>query len=860
MYTHPEKASRLPNRRGSHRALAPGGEHHGARRQATRCNALRVSLALSVCLASSFGTCAALLAQPMRPQPDIHAFDGQPIVEIHYAGTFLAPDTLRHYLFGLDTGESPPLDLDALDRHIHTLWQRELIDDIRVSVVPVTGGVRLEITIVDRPRLLSVHYVGLKRVANSDIKERIDRDRVAVYEGQPVARGELERLTRLIEEMYREKGFRFAQVNFSLEEVSRGQVRATYTIDEGDKVKIGDINFDGNTVYSDFHLRRSMKKTKESGFITKFFKKDIYNPANIDEDLDNLRELYRKKGYKDILIARPEITVEAKRPKASTIEKQKRRLAVTIPIEEGERWKLGDISIDGNEVLSDEFLLRQFEHPKGGWLRAKTIDDALEKITDVYRSLGYIFSDLETELRERPGNIADLVLHIDEKDQFRVGRIQFDGNEKTRDKVLRRELLVQESTVMNMSALRNSMLKIRQLNYFDIDENEPIDFDFNTEEKTVDLTLKGTEADRTELQFGGGWSEFDGFFGQFSMRTRNFLGRGETLGVSAQIGRQRDIFDLEYAVPWFLDRPQSLGIRLFSQSIQTPLLNGVEFIQDNVGGSLTYGRNLRPFQTFSITYSFSDLQQTQTFFGNLTGLPTDPRVFDFSSSSIRPQWLFNRLDNRLEPFRGMRALVSMELAGTFLGGDTEFVRPTLQGTWFKPVSRRRPFKSTFGLNVELSYIRALSNTTLFPLQRFFLGGENSVRGFRRRSLTVIDDSGRLVTDSQGFPIGGDFLAQFNVEYHVIPGGPFRVVFFADAGGVFNVGNDIEGFVRLDDNSLFPAGDLGFSPGRMRYSAGIELRVLVPLFGAPLRFIYAKNLDPLAIDQFQGFDFNIGTSF
>ncbi len=817
-------------------------------------------MAFWLLVVGSIGT-SSLPAQPLRTQAAASQFNGQPILEIEYGGTSLAPDTLRHYLFGRDTGESPPLDLDALNERIHRLWRRELVDDVKVEVMPVVGGVRLKITITDRPRLLSIGYVGLKKIGNAEIKERIDRDRVAVYEGQPVSRGELERLTDVIESMYREKGFRFAQVRYGLEEVSPGQVRATYTIDEGDKVKIGDIDFDGNTVFSDFRLRQAMKKTKKAGLLWSTFKKDIYTPANLDEDLDSLRVLYRRKGYKDVLVARPEIDVRAKRPDAPTIKEQKRRLAVTIPVEEGDRWRLGEIAIEGNEVLSDQFLLRQFERPKGGWLRSKVIDDALEKITDVYRSLGYIFSEIDTELQERDENVADLLIKVAEKDQFRVGRIVFDGNTKTRDKVLRRELLVQESSVMNMSALRNSMLKIRQLNYFDMDENEPIDFDFNTEEKTVDLTLKGTEADRTELQFGGGWSEFDGFFGQFSMRTRNFLGRGETVGVSAQIGRQRDIFDLEYSVPWFLDRPQSIGVRLFSQSLETPLLNGFEFIQDNTGGSFTYGRNLRAFQTLSVTYSFSDLEQSQTFFDSELGEFTDPQIFDFTSSSIRPSWVYNRLDSRLEPFRGLRAVGSVEFAGSFLGGDTEFIRPSVQATWFKPISRRRPFKSTLGMNVSFSHIRPINDTELFPLQRFFLGGENSVRGFRRRSLTVNDESGRLVRDEDGFPLLGDLLAQVNLEYHVIAGGPFRVVLFADAGGVFNLDDDIEGFIRLDDGTSVPAGDLGFDPSRLRLSAGIELRVLVPLFGAPLRFIWANNLDPMPlIDQFESFDFNIGTSF
>ncbi|MEO1369494.1 MAG: POTRA domain-containing protein, partial [Acidobacteriota bacterium] len=364
------------------------------------------------------------------------------IVEVGFEGLeTLAPDTVEHYLLGVDRGEGRTLNRADLNERIERLWRRELIDDIEITAEPVTGGVKLLVRIIERPILTSVEYVGIKRVNRSDISEAADRERVSVYESQPLQRGELERLKRVIEELYKEKGYRFAQVNYTLEESGKGQRRVTYSIDEGDRVKIGDIEFDGNTIYGDWRLRLIMKDTKESGLLSRITKKDIYNPATIEEDLDRVRDLYKKAGYKDVLIAKPEIEVVARRPQAATIEEQKRRLAVTVPIEEGERWKFGEVSIEGNEVFSDQLLLAQFEDPRGGWLRSKVVDDAVETITKLYSSIGYIFSSVDAEIIEREGNVADIVVHVDEADQFKVGRIEFEGNTKTRDKVLRRELL-----------------------------------------------------------------------------------------------------------------------------------------------------------------------------------------------------------------------------------------------------------------------------------------------------------------------------------------------------------------------------------------------------------------------------------
>ncbi len=793
---------------------------------------------------------AGLLLQVGDALAQTGRWDGARISEVQFIGLdTLSAETVEHYLLGRKTEGARSLDLEQLNERLIKLWDRKLVDDVEVMVEPTDDGVKWIVRIVERPILVPVDYVGIKRVSRSDIIEQADRERISVYESQPLELGELGRLKLSIEELYKEKGYRFAEVSYILEETGPGQRRAIFTIDEGDKVKIGDIDFDGNTIYGDWRLRRAMKGTKQSGLIQKFTKKDIYNPAKIEEDLDLVRDLYRKAGYKDVLIARPELAVNAKNPGAQTIEQQKRRLAITIPIEEGERWRFGEITIEGNEVFSDELLLRQFENPRGGWLRSKVVDDAVESIDKLYSSVGYIFSKVGTEVVERPDNVADLTVKIDEADQFRVGRIEFEGNSKTKDKVLRRELMVQEGTVMNMTGVQNSLLKIRQLNYFALNEEEPVRFDFDSEDKMVDLVVQGEEAERTELQFGGGWSEFDGFFGQFAMRTTNFLGRGETVGLSVQSGRQRDLYDLEYRIPWFLDKPQSIGIRLFNSNIDSDVLTGVDFRQSNSGMSITYGRSFRGFNSTSLTYSVSDVEDFRSLAGaGPDGAPLS-QEFSFTSASLRPFWTRNTLDSRFEPTRGLRMTATVEIAGTFLGGDTGFVRPIVGATWFKPVTRRN-FKSSVGFQLDLGYITAtegndtvigVDDTGLFPQQRFFLGGDNSIRGFRRRSIVVREDDGTIRRDQFGFPLGGTRMARISAEYHVLMGGPFRLVFYGDAGGVFDE----------DQNPDF---------GLMRYSAGAELRIQVPLFPAPLRFIWARNLDPLGDDQFKTFDFSLSTSF
>lgn len=779
------------------------------------------------------------------------AASGRTIEAIEFRGLKALPeDTLRYYL-GIEPGQA--LNEETLNRNIKQLWDRGLVDDVAVESIPTPAGVRLVITVQERPTLRSIEYEGLKRISKTDLQDKLTTQRVRVREGEPLSLGELQRVKTLIEEMYAEKGYRFATAQYSVTDLGPNEKKVVFTVDEGNRVRISDIGFEGNTVFNDLRLRWSMKKTKETGLITRFNKKDIYDPAKLQEDLDNIRDLYKGAGYKNVVIGDPKVEVRAENPNATDPKDQKRRMFLTIPIEEGERWKFGQVTIEGNEIYKDEALLRAFEHKTGGWLRSKVIDDGVKQINDLYHNTGYIFARVEPELVEREGRVADVVVHVREGDQFKVGRIEFQGNDRTKDKVLRRELRLYEGGLMNVTAIRNSVLKVNQLGYFKLNEEDPVEIDTDTEQKKVNLVFKGDEADRTELQFGGGWSEFDGFFGQFAVNTKNFLGRGEQVGVSVQTGRLRDFFDVSYYVPWFLDKPQSIGLRAYDQSLQYDLgTNAERFMRDSKGAVLTYGRNFRLFQSASLSYNNSRYND-ETRVVVAAPLPGQPPLPDgikpgdiitqtlrINNSSLRPAYVFDSRDNPFEPTRGRRLSLAVEYAGGFLGGDNQFLRPELTFSMFQPVSNY-PTRTLVALNVEGGLIDPFGKNELSPLERFFLGGENSIRGHRFRSIFLRDDKGQPLRDRFNNVLGGESYAQINLEYHFLLGGPFRLLLFADAGNVFG-------------------GSQSFDLSNLRTTAGVELRVFLPVFGAPLRFIYARNLDPLPQDNFEDFQFSIGTSF
>lgn len=815
-------------------------------------------------------TGAARAGAPAEPAPShavvAPALAGKKIAALEFKGLkTLSEETLLYYL-GLEIGQ--PLDEERLNKAIRSLWDRGLVDDLKIDYTPVAAGVKLTITLQERPILKSIDYEGLKRLSKTDVQDKISTQRIKVREGEPMSLGELQRVKTLIEDLYREKGYRFAQASYKVQDLAGNDKKVVFKVDEGDRVRIAKITFAGNHVIGGFRLRWAMKDTKESNLVTRIMKKDVYDPAKLQEDLDKVREVYHGEGYKNVAIGEPQIEVKAKHPNAAAVKDQNRRMFITIPVEENDRWRLGLVSLEGNKIYPEAALMRAFSLKPGAWLRSKVLDDSVKKIRDTYSNTGYVYARIEPELVERPGHVADLVVHINEGDQFKVGRIEFSGNDRTRDKVLRREVRLYEGGLVNIAAVKNSILKINQLGYFKLDDEGPVDIEANSEKKEVNLVFKGREANRTELQFGGGWSEIDGFFIQFSVSTKNFLGRGEQAGVSVQTGRYRKLYDLNYNVPWWLDRPQSIGFRAFISDLDYQALVNTDYIQKSKGIVLTYGRNYGLFNQASISYTYSRNDESESLLTPIgtTNTSLVPPQYLINTSSIKPAWVRDSRDNPFEPVRGMRMAASLEYGGGPLGGNDNFLRPDLSFSLFAPVTNVG-LRTVFAVNGEVGLLHATTSRQLSPLEFFFIGGENSIRGMRFRSVTVRDAHGIPVLDTFGAGVGGDKFMQYNVEYHFLTGGPFRVLLFADAGNVYGeVPRTVGAIVSCAPSPTGappPKGlcvDQGFDFNRLRYTAGVELRVLIPLFGAPLRFIYSKNLRAQPLDEFETFQFSIGTSF
>jgi outer membrane protein insertion porin family len=480
---------------------------------------------------------------------------------------------------------------------------------------------------------------------------------------------------------------------------------------------------------------------------------------------------------------------------------------------------------------------------------------------------------------------VNVTMRLTEGEQYFVNRITFTGNTTTRDHVIRREMRLVEGGVFSTEALKYSIRRLNQLGYFQNLEQSPDAVDVQKtpgQSDKVDVTLRLEEQNRNQLTFGAGVSQFEGFFGQLSFQTSNFMGRGESLTLSLQAGSRAENYQIAFTEPFLFDRNITVGVDVYKRSLR--YIN--QFTQKSTGGNLLWGFPVADFSRLFLTYSYENTSVSdfnEAFFDpscifRPTGcrdlslddpsqlspeirdlLARNPFLYDSLLigqggervvSKITPSFVFNTVDHPIFPTSGKRLTLGFDVAG--LGGNTHFLKPTIEGVAFF----RHTSRTSFGVRGQLQYIRPYGSTTTLPIfERLFLGGEYSVRGFDIRSIGPRDPATQLV-------LGGNKSLLVNAEYLITIAGPVRLVLFADAGQVRDVG---ESFAWKEDvvEVVPPAPPLLYDPftttrltvpGEVapletrvvgqtyawKVSTGAELRFFMPVLNVPFRLIFAHN--------------------
>ena len=855
------------------------------------------------------------------------------ITEIDIHGNRRIPaDTVKARIF---THAGDVYDPAGLERDFNSLWNTGYFEDVRFEREQTPKGWRIHVYVKEKPTIREINYTGLSSVSTSDVLDRFKERKVGLSVESQYDPTRIKKAEVAIKELLAEHGRQFASIRSEVRPIPPAAVGITFVVKEGPKVKVGRIRFQGNRNVNSRTLRAAMKNLKPIGVPHSIFLENIfaktYDATKLEEDTERVRNEYQNRGFFKVLVQDPKTEIHDTGHAGVHIPLLQKgpgkAVDITMPIEEGDRYKLSSITFKNNKAITNNKALRAlFPIKDGDIFSREKIGKGLENLRKAYGEYGYInFTSVPDTKFDDEKKLIFLEIDVDEGKQFYVRRIEFQGNTTTRDKVIRREIALEEGQVYNSRLWEFSLLRLNQLGYFDqLKPDDPNTTDKKLDEKegSVDLALKVHEKGKNSIGLNGGVSGLEGAFIGLSYTTNNFLGLGETLQIQASIGNLMRSILFGFTEPYLWDRPLQAGFTVYTtrtsynQARQYAILSGQQlnlpsfylqnlqnYTQSSTGftSSLSYPLH-RSLKRVGITYSFDNSSlialsdASKALFTNLAfrGISGPNALSGIITSKILPSFSINTLDAAYQPHSGKQLFIGGEFAG--LGGTVKSVRPILQYKQFFPVQKRR---NAIGLNFQGSFLSGYGGLVAPPFQRFYMGGENDLRGFDIRSVSPIaflpnratvnltNPDGSLVLKDPSNPRsgaytiplpvqtivqpGGDLSMFGNAEYRISIVGPVTLAPFMDVGidpivrttqlrinpgQLSDINNTLFGCPQLDiaqnclggekltfSQYLKPVAGTNWIP---RMSTGLELQVMLPVINAPFRIYWAYN--PLRLDS------------
>jgi outer membrane protein insertion porin family len=752
---------------------------------------------------------------------------------------FLQAETL---LFYVSTRPGDRYDELRLKDDFRRLWGTGFLDDLRLDVREGAAGKIATFIVQERKRVQVVDYRGHKAVSTGAIEDRLKEKELTLRLDSFYDAARSRRVEAEIRALLLEKGRPFASVRHEVKSLGAAAVQVSFAIDEGPRALVRTIEFTGNQAFSDRALRARLQRIKPRGFwnLSWLTGRNRYTEEKWSQDAGRLREHYLDHGYVTATVGAPVLTYEDGR--AGFLRKKPVKWArLTIPVTEGQQYRVGALRFAGLTVFKEADVRRLFKLEPGDVYRDQRLRKGYDQLRDAYGARGYFqWTPLTQRVPDEEKRTVDVTLTMEEDKRYYVGRITFTGNHATRDKVLRREVFLNESDVFDTEALKLSVRRINQLGYFKPIESAPRLAPSAQGEDRIDVTFQVEEQNRNQFTLGGGVSGLEGAFLNASFQTSNFLGLGETLTLAAQSGGRSSNYQVAVSEPYLFDRPITAGVDLFSR--KNDYLNDrsvLGYSQVRTGASLTAGLPARRFTRLFTNYTYEVID---TAVRDDLAASTDPGtngepVFDpfadegrTRQSRLAPSLVHNTVDNPYAPRSGRRLTATFQVAGGPLGGSVDYWKPTFEAVAFLPHTRR----TALGLRAEVGYVRPFGSTAALPYyERFFLGGETQIRGVNVRTVSPVDSRNRA--------LGGNKFLLFNAEYYFDIAGPLRLLLFYDAGEAYAEGQP-------------------FYWRTLRSSTGAELRFLMPVLNVPFRLIYAWNANRDYFQPRTAFKFAVGTTF
>ncbi len=722
-------------------------------------------------------------------------------------------------LYYIKTRPGDVFDPAALERDLRELLSLNFFDKTATRVLTedgIRGGVNVIFEVRELPIIRDMVFKGTSSITESDILKEFRERRVGISKESTYDPVKSRVATRVLREMLASKGYPNATVEVVEEEVSATSIALTFNITPGYRSRIVQIDFEGNEHFKDGELRGALQLVKETGIVERIKGQDILDLRKLQYDLQkNVRAYMFSKGYFQARIGEPEVVgLGYKRtgfPILRTfplplITSMDDTLRIVVPVTEGKVYRVGELKVEGNSIFSEQQILNGVGLKKGEIADGKRLQDAVyEELKKAYGSQGFVNyqAEFEPEFRDNPDNpnegIVDITITIDEGKQFQLRRLEFIGNTFTRDKVMRREFLLNEGDIYNQSWLEISIARINQTQYFDpIDKDQDVEIRTDEEKGDVDLIVKVKEKGRQQISFNGGVSGIGGSFFGLEYSTNNLAGRGEVLSISLGAGNRQQSLQFSFQQPYFRERPISVGFSVFAsryhffgegtfltqnQDVLNNLFNPFGTIvtdESNLFTQTTYGANVfataplselffkkRRFTQFSrvgLTYQISatsikdpEVNQSADPAARIPIIYRQPNIL---TSRITGSFVYDTRQpaaNGIDTVGGKSLSMSIGLAG--LGGDVRTYSPSIQYSHFIPVRNKRSknphvlafrvMAGTIGTWAVTQKVREANSLAFIggvpAYERFYLGSENDIRGYESRALGPIASFDTYVT-------------------------------------------------------------------------------------------------------------------
>ncbi len=724
-----------------------------------------------------------------------------------------------------------PFDQDLIDRDIRSIYAMGFFDQVDADVTKV-GENRVEVVfrVKERPLVRTVKVEGTDKVKREELEGALKIRAHTILDPEKLRQG-LEAGKKL----YVEKGYLDASITYETEPVGENEVDLRYKVEEHGPVKVVDVDFEGNKAFSDRKLRGVMQTRKNwlFGFITGA---GVLNKEVLRTDVERLTAWYYDHGY---------ITVRVDEPR---VERRDDGLHVTVKIDEGDQYTVGSVAVAGENTPEDKKpLLQGLGVTPGEVFKASALREDTQKLTERLSEDGYAFANVEPETEMRPEDKkVDITYKVDRGKPVVVDRIEVTGNTKTRDKVIRREMRLQEQELFSASKLRKSREALQRLGFF---QSVNVTTRRAGEDDRMQVVVDVKEAQTGAFSAGAGFSSADQLLFNARIVENNLFGRGQRLELSGDIGSIRRNIVLSFTEPYFRDTPLTVGANAFSWKLRFDDFNRsgtgfgtqVTYPVTALGYDSIWGLPLEEVRVGS-DYRIESAQ--------INGLGLNAtrsiRVEEGSSliSSVTPRVSRNTLNHYFDPTAGSFQDVSLEVAG--LGGE-RFMKAEARERWYRTFWRSKTlgdFTYSFGGTLGYGFFGegGINQDELPLFERYFPGGISSIRGFKTRTLgpreSRKDIFGRVIATT---PIGGSEEGIINNEviFPLVQSIGLKGVVFVDAGNAYSA-------------------DQGFTLDETRYSAGAGVRWLSPI--GPLRIELGKPLHTKPHDQKSLVLFSFGAPF